>query len=398
MRILHYIPVYAPAWQFGGPVQSTARLCEALTTLGHEVTVFTTNAGLNADTGVPIGTCTIRNGVKVWYFAVSHAMGIHSRGMTESVRRCVSEFDILHVTGVWQTTSVAACRAAERGRVPYVVSPRGALGTYSWTQKSLKKKLYYLLFEKRNVSRANGIHYTSHQELEECAHLRLPGRTCIIPNVLDLSRWRRDEVAGRQWRQRMGFAESEFALINVGRLHHKKGLDLLPAVLHSLTQSNWRMVFIGLAEDETRARLQTEFTRLGLAQRVSFLEVLAPEHLVGAYSGADLFLMPSRHENFGNVVIEAMACGCPVVLSDQTGVWDQVNDHPLATVLARDPAFWTAQLEAKIRRGRQPPSSDPAGSETLRARFDPLKMAEAMAAFYTEILAVQSPRPRISVT
>jgi glycosyltransferase involved in cell wall biosynthesis len=360
LRILHYIPVYAPAWQFGGPVQSTARLCEALTTLGHEVTVFTTNAGLLADAGVQTGRCTMRNGVKVWYFAAS--------------------------------------RAAEPNRVPYVVSPRGALGTYSWTQKSLKKKLYYLLFEKRNISRAAGIHYTSRQELEECARLRLPGRTCIIPNALDLSRWHRDEAAGMQWRQRIGLTENEFALINVGRLHHKKGLDLLPAVLRALAQSNWRMVFIGLSEDETRAKLQTEFARLGLAQRVSFLEVLAPEHLVGAYSGADLFLMPSRHENFGNVVIEAMACGCPVVLSDQTGVWDQVNDLALATVLPRDVERWTTHLGARMRCGRQRPFSDPAGSETLRARFAPLKLAEAMAAFYTEILAVQSPRLGISVT
>lgn len=377
-------------------MQSTARLCETLATLGHEVTVFTSNAGLDADTGVPIGTCTTRNGVKVWYFAAKNSMGIHSHGMTKSVRRRISEFDILHVTGIWQTTSVAACRAAERDRVSYVVSPRGALGTYSWTQKSLKKKLYYLLFEKRNVSRAAGIHYTSRQELKECAHLRLPGRTRIIPNALNLSQWHHDEVAGMQWRQKIGLTENEFALINIGRLHHKKGLDLLPVVLHSLSQSNWRMVFIGQAEDETRAKLQAEFARLGLAQRVVFLDVLAPEHLVGAYSGADLFLMPSRHENFGNVVIEALACGCPVVLSDQVGVWDQVDDLALATVLPRDVEPWTTHLESMMRRGRQRSFPNPAGSETLRARFDPLKTAEAMATFYMEILAAQSPRPRVS--
>ena len=398
MRILHYIPVYAPAWQFGGPVQSTSILCETLAALGHQVTVFTTDAGLGEKFTGAIGRCMVRNGVGVWYFKASYALGIHSRGLTEAIGRRCTEFDLIHVTGVWQPTSIAACRAAKRSGVPYVISPRGALSPYSRRQKLLKKLVYYLLFERRHAFGAAGIHYTSRMELEECVRLGLPGRTCVIPNAVSLSRWGRDEAAGAQWRREMDLTPDEFALINVGRLHHLKGLDLLPAALAPLAGLKWRMVFIGPPEDQTRNELQAAFRRLGLIDRVRFFDVLAPERLVGAYSGADLFLFPSRHEGFGNVVIEAMACGCPVVLSDQVGAGDHVKDLALATVLPRDVEHWTTHLEARMRRGRQRPSSDPAGSETLRARFDPLKMAEAMAAFYTEILAVRSPRPGVSVT
>jgi glycosyltransferase involved in cell wall biosynthesis len=158
------------------------------------------------------------------------------------------------------------------------------------------------------------------------------------------------------------------------------------------------MVFIGPPEDQTRNKLQAAFSRLGLVDRVRFCDIMAPEQLVGAYSGADLFLFPSRHEGFGNVVIEAMACGCPVVLSDQVGAGDHVKDLAQATVLPRDVEHWTTHLESMMRCGRQRSFPNPAGSETLRARFDPLKMAEAMATFYMGILAAQAPRTKITVT
>jgi len=176
-------------------------------------------------------------------------------------------------------------------------------------------------------------------------------------------------------------------LLNVGRLHHKKGLDLLPAVLSLLTENSWRMVFIGEPEDNSRLELQAQFVALGLTDRVHFCDLQTPEQLIGAYSGADLFLIPSRNENFGNVVIEAMACGCAVVLSDQTGVWDQVNDLPLATVLPREPAAWRACLEAKVRAGRQRQSDWMKSSAAVNERFDWRKTAAMMASFYTEILS-----------
>lgn len=110
-----------------GPVLSVSRLCEGLAALGHEVEVFTSNAGLENQSELPLNQPVIRNQVKVKYFQQEPGMGINCPGMEQAVTARAKEFDIIHITGVWQRTSGAACKAAKNQGVPYIVSPRGAL-------------------------------------------------------------------------------------------------------------------------------------------------------------------------------------------------------------------------------------------------------------------------------
>ena len=140
MKILHYTGAYAPAWKVGGPVRSVSQICEGLAASGHEVTVFTTNIELEEDPMIIPNQVTDRNGVAVTYFqAERNWTGIRSSGLEAAVRERINEFDIVHVTGVWQPTSMAACRAAESAGVPYVVSPRGGLGGLFLDAETLEK-------------------------------------------------------------------------------------------------------------------------------------------------------------------------------------------------------------------------------------------------------------------
>ncbi|MBG1260307.1 glycosyltransferase [Nostoc commune] len=349
LKILHYIPVYAPAWQFGGPVLSVSQLCEGLATLGHEVEVFTSNAGLNNQSELPLNQPVIRNGVKVTYFQQEPGMGIHCPCMEQAVTARAREFDIIHITGVWQRTSGAACKAAKYQGVPYVVSPRGALGPYSWQQKTAKKILYYLWQERFNVTNADGIHYTSKQELQECLWLQLPGKSFIIPNGLNTEFWQPALEEAKIWRKSQNLSEDDFILLNVGRLHHKKGLDLLPQALAPLQHLNWRMVFVGGDDDGTKAKLQQQFQAANLSDRVIFLERCEPKKLPPIYSAVNLFVLPSRHENFGNVVVESLACGCPVLISDKVGLHDEVAEGGVGWVRSRVASEWTEAIGELIQ-------------------------------------------------
>ncbi|MEH2312084.1 MAG: glycosyltransferase [Nostoc sp.] len=344
LKILHYIPVYAPAWQFGGPVLSVSQLCEGLAALGHQVEVFTSNAGLNNQPELPLNQPVIRNGVKVTYFQQEPGIGIHCPGMEEAVTARAKEFDIIHITGVWQRTSGAACKAAKNQGVPYIVSPRGALGPYSWQQKTAKKILYYLWQERFNVTNADGIHYTSKQELQECRWLKLPGKSFIVPNGLNTEFWQPALEAAKAWRKSQNLSEDDFILLNVGRLHHKKGLDLLPQALAPLRHLKWRMIFVGGDDDGTKAKLQQQFQAANLSDRVIFLERCEPKKLPAIYSTANLFILPSRHENFGNVVVESLACGCPVLISDKVGLHDEVAEGGMGWVRSRVASEWTEAI------------------------------------------------------
>ncbi|RCJ35189.1 hypothetical protein A6769_19060 [Nostoc punctiforme NIES-2108] len=349
LKILHYIPVYAPAWQFGGPVLSVSQLCEGLATIGHEVEVFTSNAGLNNQPELPLNQPVMRNGVKVTYFQQEPGMGIHCPGMEQAVIARAREFDIIHITGVWQRTSGAACKAAKHQGVPYVVSPRGALGPYSWQQKTAKKILYYLWQERFNMTNAAGIHYTSKQELQECLWLKLPGKSFIIPNGLNTEFWQPALEEAKIWRKSQNLSEDDFVLLNVGRLHHKKGLDLLPQALAPLRNLNWRMVFVGGDDDGTKAKLQQQFQAANLSDRVIFIERCEPKKLLAIYSAANLFVLPSRHENFGNVVVESLACGCPVLISDKVGLHDEVAEGGVGWVRSRVASEWTEAIGELIQ-------------------------------------------------
>ncbi|WP_159460601.1 glycosyltransferase [Calothrix rhizosoleniae] len=386
LKILHYIPVYAPAWKFGGPVLSVSQLCEGLANMGHEVEVFTSNAGLENQPELPLNKQIIRNGVKVTYFEQKPGMGIHCPGMEQAVKERVKEFDIIHITGVWQRTSGAACKTAKSQGIPYVVSPRGALGPYSWRQKTVKKAVYYLLQESFNVRNASGIHYTAQQELEECNWLQLPGQPFIIPNGLDINFWQPATEKAKDWRKFKNLNEDDFIILNVGRLHDKKGLDLLPEVLAPLRDLKWKMIFVGGDDDGTKALLQHKFRSANLLKKVIFIDRCEPKELPIIYSTANLFVLPSRHENFGNVIVEALACECPVLISDKVGLHNEISETTMGWVRPRVPVEWTNTIKELIQSPFKLQKIASKSREWTNSIFSIEKTAQDMANHYIDIL------------
>lgn len=384
LRILHYTGVYAPAWSYGGPPRSVSTLCEGLAQLGHEVTVFTTNAGLQDRADIPVGRPVSRGGVEVCYFpATFDRMGLSSASLEAAVLERVAEFDVIHVTGVWQPVSRAACRAAVKARKPHVYSPRGALGRYSFTQKPWKKWPYYGLWERANLNGASALHYTSRMELEECERLKLRPRGFVVPNSVDLDSWRRNESGGRAWRLKHGIGDAEFVVLYAGRLHHKKGLDLLCQTVAQLsTERPWRLVLVGYDEDGTGEQLRRNFEEAGRGGRLLVLPGVEAEQLAAIYSGSDVFVFPSRHENFGNVVVEALACGCPVIVSDQVGAADQLIDIHGVEVLPRAADRWAAALTRLMQKHD---GLSARTREMVCARFSSEAIAAAMVREYRTI-------------
>jgi len=384
MRILHYTPIYAPAWKWGGPVVSVTNLCEGLAAIGADVTVYTSTAGIDQNEAVKPGL-SVENGVSIHRFDHDSGMGIRSAGMKRAAMLHAADFDLVHVTGIWQPTTSVACRAAFQAGVPYVMSLRGSLGPYSWKQKTVKKILYYALYERRNLKGASGFHLTSEMEAIECRRFISDRPSAIIPNGLKLKDWQVLNPAETQsWKTAHGMPAHTPILLNVGRLHHKKGLEVLPSILDRIRDRPWLMVFIGRDDDGTGAKLEKLFRQAGLSERVRILDQCEPAVLASAYSAASLFLLPSRHENFANVAIEALSCGCPVLLSTEVGVGPELLPSGGAKILSRQPELWadciSASLDgASLTRGAEL-------SLWAKSRFDTLNTSKRMLEFYQRIL------------
>jgi glycosyltransferase involved in cell wall biosynthesis len=225
-----------------------------------------------------------------------------------------------------------------------VHSLRGALGPYGLGRGWWKKWPYFLLRERPLLQRAAALHCTSRQEVAELRGLGLKAQRWILPNPLDLSALRCEPALARTWRARYGVPQGEPLLLIAGRLHHKKGLDLLPGVLAALADRPWRLVVIGNDDDGSGRRLRQGLERVGLSGRCLWLPALPAAELLGPYNAADLLLLPSRHENFGNVVVEAMACGCGALVTPQVGVGGDGSALPGLQVVERRREDWIRAL------------------------------------------------------
>lgn len=353
MRILHFLPVYAPAWQFGGPVLSVSRLCEGLVSQQVDVRVITTNSGLPDFPVEQLGIPQNVNGVQVTYYPVDHEGGsIRSRSLVEALPNHMLWADLLHLSSVWQPLGIPVQKAAHAAGVPVIQTLRGALGPYSWRRGWWKKIPYFFFCERHMLQRAAALHCTTRQEARETGWLGLHPPIKLLPNPIDISQLYHSPQLGEAWRKSMGIPLDVPLLLVAGRLHHKKGLDILPKALARINNRNWQIVFIGNDEDGTGRMLKRKMRKYGIADRCHWLDSLPTQELVRPYNASDCLLMPSRHENFGNVAIEALACGCRVLLSDQVAVSQSLSGFAGVTVTQRNVISWANDISLLLDKPR----------------------------------------------
>jgi len=390
MRILHVMPVYAPAWHYGGPVLSVSRLAEGLGMQGIDTRVLTTNAGLPQLPPEQLGRPLLRNGVMVTYHPVDRPNGpIQSKALLAALPAALEGVDLLHISAIWQPLGIPVQRAALARGIPVLASLRGALGPYSLRQGWWKKLPWFLWRERPLLQRAAGLHVTTRQEERELAGLGLRSPRFLLPNPLDLQTLRPDPALGLRWREQRGLDATTPVLLVCGRQHHKKGLDLLPAAMAPLANRPWTLLLVGGDDDGSGARLRADFQRAGLGDRLHSIDTLPAGELAGVYNAADLLLLPSRHENFGNVVVEALACGTAVLISDRTGLADDLVEAGFGTVLPRQSERWSAWLEQWLR---QPRRAEPGAAAWAARRYDQAEVAATAVEIYARILQTHGQR------
>jgi teichuronic acid biosynthesis glycosyltransferase TuaC len=177
-----------------------------------------------------------------------------------------------------------------------------------------------------------------------------PARLHVMRNGVDLSRFRpaaRDEA-----RRRLGL-DGHPLVLAVGNLVEVKGhellLDAMPAVLARHPQA--RLAIVG--DGPELARLQRHAARLQLPPScIVFQPAVAQDELVPWYNAADLLVLPSRSEGCANVLLEAMACGTPVVATDVGGSRELLDDPAAGVLVAlREPAALAQAMLELIERG-----------------------------------------------
>ena len=392
MRLLHVIPTYVPAWRHGGPVAATHGLCKALAARGHEVTVFTTDVHGTGTLDVPRAAPVVVDGVTVWYFPVaaprrlyrSPAMGaalVPGGGL-----QGVAAFDLVHLHSVFLWPTAAAARAARRAGVPYLVAPRGMLVSDLLRRRGrLRKRLWIRLVERRTLARAAAIHATSELEAADLARLGLglalpPVR--VVPNGVEIEPLLPDAPLSPAVRAALACPG---LLLFLGRVSWKKGLDRLVAALAHAPQAT--LAIAGNDEEGYLATVERLAAEAGVAARVLRLGPVHGADKAALLHGAAALVLPSYSENFGNVVLEAMAAGCPVVVTPEVGLAATVAETGAGVVTSGEPALLGAALGRLLADPAARAAMGSRGAEAAARHFSWQAIAGRMELVYDALLA-----------
>lgn len=373
MKILHVVPTYLPAWRHGGPILAVHGLCKALVARGHEVTVLTTNVHGDGTLDVPLERPVGIDGVEVRYFPARTPRRLYfAPDLARAVRERMSSFNAVHLHSVFLWPTTAAARAAERAGVPYVLSPRGMLVPELMRAHGRWRKLAWMLAaERRTIERAAALHATSTLEAEDAARLDLPlPPVVVVPNGIDPEPWNGDATALSPAVR--GLVEGRPFFLFLGRISWKKGLDRLIPAMEAIPDAT--LAVAGNDEEGLRPGLE----KLARNGNVTFLgPVHGPDKAALLHRTAALVL-PSRSENFGNVVLEAWAAGRPVIVTPEVGLAETVRETG-AGIVAGD--LGTALREMLDRPDRRE-AMGRRGAEAVRERFGWGEVARRMEGVY----------------
>jgi len=391
MKLLHVVPTYVPAWSHGGPIFAVHGLCRALAARGHDVTVFTTDVHGAGTLDVPLGEEVRLDGVKVFYFHVVQPRRLYpAPALRRALHERIAEFDLAHLHSLFLWPTAATARAARQRGVPYIVSPRGMLvADLLRGRGQLRKALWIQLVEKRNLRNAALLHATSELEAKEATRLGLdlpPVR--VVPNGTDIEPppGPNAEISEPV---RRAISGGPFALY-LGRLNWKKNLDALLAAIADVP--GLRLVLGGASEEGTRERLEGVARERGLAERVSFAGEVLGDDKQALLHAASCLVLPSLSENFGNVVLEAMAAGRPVVATPGVGLAAEVRAAGAGLVVEGSAGALAAALRELLADPAHATAMGERGARLVRERFSWAVVATQMERLYAEALGSRAAR------
>ncbi|MCC6459114.1 MAG: glycosyltransferase [Saprospiraceae bacterium] len=372
MRVLHVTPSYKPAYHYGGPTVSVSRLAEAQADAQVEVTVFTTTADGATELQVPVAQAVRDSGVTIWYF--SRWTGDHghfSPALLLHLWRHCRKFDVVNIHSWWNWVAFGAACICRLRSAKTIISPHGMLSPYTmgkgfryWFQRTIGRWL---------VGEA-AFGATSKQERLEIQSIIKEGRFYVAPNIVTLPDY---PMAPR-------IESAEFRLLFLSRVHHKKGLEFLLDALHDLHQP-WHLTIAGEGTPAYEQKLRKRIAALGLAKQVTWAGWVRGDEKWQLIAASDLMVLPSYNENFANVVLESLALGTPVLLSNQVGLWNYVQNHDLGWVTERTVPAIHAALNEAIDNPEKRARIRLEAPQIIRESYDPATIVSIYLDYYNSL-------------
>jgi len=327
VHVLHVTSSLDP--RAGGTTAALVALAHAQKDAGLSVTIASTFA---ADFRTDAVDRLRSRGINVSLVGPNRKLLAYHPGINATLAPLVQSADIVHIHALWEEIQHCAAKLSRRFKKPYLFTPHGMLDPWSLSQSRLKKRLYLALRLRNDLAGASALHFADELERDLAAGLNLPTPALVQRHVVDLSEFQ-TLPPRNHFRQRHPELGDRPIVLFLSRLHAKKGLDLLIPAFAELKSRDAALVLAGPAEKQYQSHLTQLAREHGVLDRTLFTGMLYGPDRVAAMVDAAVFVLPSHQENFGIVVIEALAAGTPVVISDQVNIHRQIADAQVGQVV-----------------------------------------------------------------
>lgn len=337
MNICMVSPSFYPAIVYGGPIFSS--YYAALNLAKHDdinITVVTTNSNegkpLNVQTNKKV---KLDKGFYIFYFSQS-LRELFPFNLIFGFLKQIKSSDVVHVQAIFNYTTVIAIIIATILCKPIMLSPRGCLGDWAMSHRKILKLFWIKLFISP-ISKKTLFHVTSTQEKHEVISMFGKVKTTIIPNGIspnefeDIKTLSKSEFIEKYCSEPkhvfQGNQGLEKIIISMARLHPKKGLDILIGAFAEYLKVEPNSILAIAGPDEGfKNQLLDLAISMGINKSVFFVGMLEGQDRLEFLANADVFVLPSHNENFGNVYLESLLAGTPIIASKNTP-WSLVEDY-----------------------------------------------------------------------
>ena len=362
MKVLHVITGLQKA---AGTSVFCCEVANALADAGHEVTIAVGNP--NCKDHYPLDSRVKQISIASLFQPATH------QPLT------TKHYDLVHIHALWSPVLHRVSKWAHNNGIPVVWSPHGMLQKWALKNKWWKKFAALALYQWWDLRKADLLHVTAQTEVEDIRRLHLENQIVVAPLGV--------KVAESAECKKLG--EGKKVLLFVSRVQKKKGLPVLIgawAKLPAEIKSDWRVRIVGPDQDNHTSELKAQCERMGVTDSFSFVGPKYGSDLDGEYRAADMFVLPTHSENFGSVVVEALARGVPVICS-QGAPWKELEDYacgwwPKDSVEALETTLESAMsLSEDVRR-----EMGARGRKLVEAKYTWDAVVKKMIEGYKEVL------------
>lgn len=339
MRILQVVHSMDP--RSGGPTAVVSNTARSLQEASHDVSILTTTVQSSEPWVSPaehrdrVEGQPGLSGVKIHWVNAWGRRGIWQRyaygpSAHKSLRAIFHSPEkrphVVHINGTFSHLTQQAAAAARRYSVPYIVTPMGSLSSLCLARgNSMLKRLFIRAFLERDLQHAATVQATCEHEALNVANLNANCRIDVVPHGVSLPSgddWASRDIFLSQFPQLRG---KRFVLF-LSRVHPIKRLDLLIRAFSSLGTRFPELLLVVAGNDSGALQGAKDLIHdMRLEEKVLFTGFLAADSKRGALEAADVFALPSEHENFGVAVVEAMAHGVPTIVTKGVAAHDYVD-------------------------------------------------------------------------